>query len=76
MSPAVVTGGFAGVALVVLVFGAVCGLVGAVAGALLATRRRPARPRHRRGDDLPDAPPLIVAAPTDPLRDLYRPRPR
>lgn len=75
MSPALATGGFAGVALLVLIFGAVCGLVGAIGGALWTSRRRrPARrPRHRRE---PDAPPLIVAAPTDPLRDIYRPRPR
>lgn len=73
MSPALATGGFAGVALLVSVFGAVCGLVGAIGGALWTSRRRPARrPRHRRE---PDAPPLIVAAPTDPLRDIYRPRP-
>ena len=30
MSPALATGGFAGVALVVVAFGAVCGLVGAI----------------------------------------------
>lgn len=74
MSPAVATGGFAGVALLVLVFGAVCGLGGAIGGAVWTSRRRPSRrPRHR-GE--PDAPPLIVAAPTDPLHDIYRPRPR
>ncbi|MGI5324384.1 hypothetical protein [Actinomadura nitritigenes] len=75
MSPALATWGFAGVALLVSVFGAVCGLGGAIAGVLWTSRRRrPARrPRHRRE---PDAPPLIVAAPTDPLRDIYRPRPR
>lgn len=75
MSSALATGGFAGVVLLVAVFGAVCGLAGVVLGALWTSRRRrPARrPRHRRE---PDAPPLIVAAPTDPLRDIYRPRPR
>jgi uncharacterized iron-regulated membrane protein len=75
MSPALATGGLAGVTLLVLVFGAGCGLVGAIGGALWTSRRRrpSRRPRHRRE---PDAAPLIVAAPTDPLRDVYRPRPR